>query len=270
MLKRLFFLLLCITVICVWLSSCSSREPESEEEGAIESSIHIIDSKVPAAESVFLEQSADAGEEYIDSFIFLGESTTYHLKSRGVLSGGQSTTQVWAPKSGTLMLDRSTANCRIVYPETNEELDISEALQRKKPKYMLLTFGLNGATKAIKNGDEYFKSCYKGLIETIRAASPNTVIILQSCFPVAQNMDMSAYTVNAETLNAYIDRINGWSLELANELKLGYLNTAEILKNENGFLIDEYQVGDGYHLTTEAYKNILHYIRTHAYVEENK
>ena len=64
---------------------------------------------------------SEAQEDIIDKIIFLGESTTYHLKSRGVLSGGTQTTQVWAPKSGTLMLDTSTAHCRIVYPETNEK-----------------------------------------------------------------------------------------------------------------------------------------------------
>ena len=74
-----------------------------------------------------LPQSEDMGQEYIDSFVFIGESTTYHLKSRGVLSGGTNTDQVWGPKSGTLMLDPTTASCRIVYPETNEEIDIAEA-----------------------------------------------------------------------------------------------------------------------------------------------
>ena len=268
--KKLFILLVCAAVICVWLSSCSSRESESEDDKVAPSAAESILDENSREESVFLEQSADAGEEYIESFIFLGESTTYHLKSRGVLSGGQNTTQVWAPRSGTLMLDRSTANCRIVYPETNEETDISEALKLKKPKYMLLTFGLNGATKAIKNGEEYFKSCYKGLIDTIRQHSPNTIIIIQSCFPIAKSMDMSAYSIDAMTLNKYIDQINGWACELALELGLGYLNTAQILKDNNGYLLEEYQAGDGYHLSTAAYENILYYIRTHAYLEESK
>ena len=268
--KKLFILLVCVAAAFIWLSSCSSKEPESEDDKASLSAVESILDENRHAESVFLEQGADAGEEYIDSFIFLGESTTYHLKSRGVLSGGQNTTQVWAPKSGTLMLDRSTANCRIVYPETSEETDISAALRLKKPKYMLLTFGLNGATKTVKNGEEYFKSCYKGLIDTIRNNSPDTVIILQSCFPVAKSMDMSAYSVDAKTLNKYIDQINAWACELAFELELGYLNTTQILKDNDGYLLEKYQAGDGYHLSTAAYENILYYIRTHAYSEENK
>ena len=268
MLKKLLFFSLFILIIYMWMSSCSAREPESEEDkGSSESTTEAILDGNQDSKDVFLPQSEDAGDEYIDSFVFLGESTTYHLKSRGVLSGGQSTTQVWGPKSGTLMLDRSTASCRIVYPESNEEIDITEAVERKKPKYMLLTFGLNGAAKSISYGSEYFKSCYSKLIDTILTASPKTVIILQSCFPVAKNMDMSSYNVNAETLNEYIDTINTWTHELAAEKGLGYLNTAEILKDENGFLRYEYQVGDGYHLTAEAYRKMLYYMRTHAYLE---
>ena len=105
-------------------------------------------------------------ESIIDDIIFLGESTTYHLKSRGVLKDGKNTKQVWSPKSGTLMLDASTSDCRIVYPETNEEISLSEALKRKQPKIMTLTFGLNGAPSFITRGRDYFKFCYKKLLDT--------------------------------------------------------------------------------------------------------
>lgn len=268
MLKKLLFFSLFILIVYMWMSSCSAREPESEEDkDSSEASTDAASDEIQTSKDVFLAESDDAGEEYINSFIFLGESTTYHLKNRGVLSGGQSTTQVWGPKSGTLMLDRSTASCRIVYPESNEEIDIADAVQRKKPQYMLLTFGLNGASKSISYGAEYFKGCYTKLIDTIHTASPSTVIILQSCFPVAKNMDMSSYSVNAATLNEYIDKINAWTHELAAEKGLGYLNTSEILKDQNGFLRYEYQVGDGYHLTADAYRKMLYYMRTHAYSE---
>ena len=252
-----------LIVICLLLSACapSSIKSTTEAEG----------DELPASRDGMtypLSKTEDLGMEYIDSFIFLGESTTYHLKNRGVLSGGTDTLQVWGPKSGTLMLDPTIASCRIVYPETNEEIDIGEAAKRKKPSFVLLTFGLNGATVNISKGREYFLSCYKKLIDTILAASPQTKIILQSCFPVAKNMNMSSYSIDLPTLNRYIDTINERSCQLAKERSLGYLNTSEILKNSDGYLIDSYQAGDGYHLTREAYIKILEYIRTHGYPTE--
>ena len=87
--------------------------------------------------------------------------------------------------------------------------------------------------------------------------------VLQSAFPVAENMDMSAYSVDLETLNAYIRTINEWSYSLACEEGCRYLDTDTVLKDENGNLKIEYQTGDGHHLTAEAYRDILYYIRTH-------
>ena len=254
----------------MWMSSCSARESESEEDARPESLPQESGSSVDTvakSDSAILPQSADAGAAYIDSFIFLGESTTYHLKSRGVLSGGENTLQVWAPRSGTMMLDHSISQAQIIYPESNSEIALADAVALKKPKYMLLTFGLNGAVRSVSKGAEYYKGCYSKLISTIKTASPETVVIIQSCFPVANNMDTSSYNVSASELNCYIDTLNGWASELANEIGAKYLNTSEILKNDYGFLKDEYQVGDGYHLTRAAYEKILYYIRTHAIAE---
>ena len=215
-----------------------------------------------------LGTTADMGEDYIDSFIFLGESTTYHLKSRGVLKDGKNTKQVWAPKSGTVNLDTTIGSLKIVYPETGEELTVGEAVQRKKPQRILLTFGLNGAVEKIRRGEEYFRSCYLTLINTIRQGSPETVIILQSSFPISENMDMTNYSVDAATLMEYIRMINGWTTALAKDEGLGYLNTVEALVDEKGFLLSEYDVGDGHHLTADAYIKMLEYIRTHGVTED--
>lgn len=216
-------------------------------------------------QSALLCTTEDLGDEYLDSFIFFGESTTYHLKSRGVLKGGVNTRQVWAPPSGTVNLDFTTKEIKIVFPETKELMTVADAAAISRPKYLVMTFGLNGAVQKVAKGEKLFKRSYLLLIDSVREASPKTKIILQSAFPVASNMDMSNYTVDQRTLNRYIDTINSWTLELASEEGLRYLNTAEALKDNDGFLRLDYQCGDGHHLTTEAYRKILAYIRTHGY-----
>ncbi|MBE6531753.1 MAG: hypothetical protein E7679_06690 [Ruminococcaceae bacterium] len=233
------------------LTSCSKDTTDVDAQGAMSEAI--------------LGVTEDSGQGYIDSLIFVGESTTYHLKSRGVLSGGTETQQVWASKSGTLNLDMSTKNAKIIYPETGELMTISHAAERSQPEYIVFTFGLNGAVQNISKGEEYYKSCYLSLINSVRAVSPETRIILQSAFPVASNMDMTNYSVDVKTLNEYIDTINSWTLDLAISEGLRYLNTSEILKDGSGYLRYELQVGDGHHLKTEAYTEILEYIRTHEY-----
>ncbi len=262
---KLLIITLCISLL--FLTSCSGtrgiHRSETETKGHSDT---IPDAPVNTPPSdTLLGLTDDLGMSYIDSFIFIGESTTYHLKSRGVLSGGKQTKQVWANESGTMKLDHTTSAQKIIYPETGERLTFSEAAKRKKPEIVIMTFGLNGAVQNISLGEEYFKKCYKSLIDAIRTASPSTKIILQSAFPVAENMDMSAYSVDLKTLNQYIRTINEWTYEIADDENCKYLDTDNILKDSDGNLKAEYQVGDGHHLTTEAYKQILYYIRTHGY-----
>ncbi len=248
----------------ILLSSCTHKVPSDTQAFATDTY-----DAVNTKETKSLEKTPDAGQEYIDSFIFIGESTTYHLKSRGVLSGGKNTTQIWAPENGTVNLDITTKDIKIVYPQTNEAMTFGQAAKKLKPKRIMLTFGLNGAVTKIKKGKNYFHSCYLSLINDILQSSPNTEIILQSCFPIAENMDMSNYTVDAHTLADYIKIINSWSEELAINEGFGYINTWEALANDDGFLYPEYDASDGYHLNTEAYLKILEYIRTHAYEKNN-
>ena len=84
---------------------------------------------------------------------------------------------------------------------------------------------------------------------------------------LCEDMDVSNYSVDAATLMEYINIINGWTLALAEDEALYYLNTVEVLVNDRGFLLDEYDVGDGHHLTSAAYLRMLEYIRTHGVTE---
>jgi lysophospholipase L1-like esterase len=220
------------------------------------------DAAPDAPEDVTLGETSDMGQAYLDSLIFVGDSTTAHLRSRGVLTGGTDTKQVWVPSDNTLLLDMNITQKKIVYPQTGEQITIAEAAAKEKPAYMVLTIGLNGVTSFVNNKNLY-QNCYGKLIDEILEASPDTKIILQSVFPVAANQ--KTFSVDAATLNGYIDTLNGYVQELAQNKEVRYLNTAEALKGADGNLPDAYQNGDGIHLTAEGYRVILDYIRTHGY-----
>lgn len=254
--KRLRFTL--TLLLCVALGACAEPTEPSVPTDTVAEELR----------SSILQETEDQGQAYLDRFVFLGESTTYHLKNRGVLRGGRETTQVWGPDNGTLTLDSAITSVKIRYPETGEYLTLAEAAARKRPEFLVLTFGLNGAPATLRRGADAYKTLYRALIDDLQAASPETQIVLQSCFPVAKNMDMSHYSLTLDELNDGIRAINAWTVELAEEYGLPYLDTAEILTDEQGRLKIEYQNGDGYHLTREAYVDILMYIRTHGIESE--
>jgi len=67
----------------------SSTNTDTEETTTPEDSSVSVD-----PQTLILGESPDAGMAYIDRMIFFGESTTAHLRARGVLSGGTETQQV--------------------------------------------------------------------------------------------------------------------------------------------------------------------------------
>lgn len=223
--------------------------------------------------SAVLKESADMGQAYIDSIIFLGDSTTYHMINRGVLKDGKNTMQVWSgadeesgkpTASGTLTLDSKITSTHIYYPKTGEALTIAEAIAKEKPQYLVITLGVNGISfvKDMSNPKSFVAS-YGKLIDAVKAASPQTKIMLQSIFPVTAAYDQK----NNGITNERIDTANTWIMQLAAEKGCGYLDTASVLKNQNGTMIEIYDAGDGVHMTADAYKAVVQYIRTHGYTE---
>lgn len=203
---------------------------------------------------IVLTETTDAGDDYIKQIIFLGDSTTYGLKYYKALEAEQ----VWTPSSGTLTLDKQSF-AKILYPNDGTEILIKEAAAKSKPKYMVITLGVNGISYL---DEETFKKEYTNLIQDILAASPDTIVMIQSIFPVARS-----YQYQKSINNEKINQANIWLVEMADSLGLKYLNTASVLMDDEGYLPEDYQNGDGLHLNEVSAALVVQYIRTHAYVK---
>lgn len=203
-----------------------------------------------------LAPSEDMGEGYIDSIVFMGDSTTRELLNYGVLSSGAWSTQVWTPASGTFALF-DQRNIQIQYPGLGQPLTIEKAVEMATPEYMVITLGINGVSFM---NEQSFKSEYKTLINRIREASPQTKIILNNIYPVARN-----YGLLREINNDKIHRANAWIYSVAEEADVRFIDTSAAIMDSEGWLITALQSGDGMHLTSEGYRTVLYYIRTHGY-----
>ena len=270
-----------LSILALGFSACSKQDGDKEktkEKGGftVESAPPetpappVEDSPAPAEEtpvpaavpaqpaSVRLGETPDAGREYLDKIIFLGDSTTYGI---GVYYGYGYTelcppAQVWTPASGTLTLSYYNI-ATIVDPATKEELTIEDAVKRYQPEYLVVTLGVNGIAFM---DEEWFIRDYTALVQLIQAASPDTKIILNSIYPVADS-----YKYQKDINNDKIRAANGWIERIAADTGVRYLYSYECLA-ENGRLPEADQNGDGLHLTGEAFTKVMQYIRTHAYV----
>lgn len=205
------------------------------------------------------EPLRETGEDLTCRMIFLGESTTAHLRSRGVLPGGTETVQVWANRSGTMMLDSRAATATILYPETGEELTILEATARKKPEFLVLSFGLNGII-GFRTDPALYVRCYQKLISALHEASPETAVILQTVYPVAKEQADWKFSLPPAEINRAIRELNERLPEIAGAFPFAAVaDTASVLPDAEGFLRAEYSE-DGIHLTQDAYRAVLAYL----------
>lgn len=207
---------------------------------------------VITTDNVELQETEDYGQEYIDKFVFLGDSTTYGLDAYDIVDS----TQVWTPANRTFSLFNQSF-IRILYPETGEELTIPEILSRKQPEYLMITLGVNGISSM---DEDYFKSEYLSLISTIRSASPDTKIIVNTMYPLCASYDTSS-GVTMDKIRAG----NEWLKELAAEAGVRFLNTFSALVGDDGYMPEEYTNGDGLHLNPSSFGIVINYIRTHGY-----
>lgn len=232
----------------------ASQAPSENEDSSAESATPtpgIVTSPTQGTEAR-LGETDDMGQEYVDKFIFLGDSTTYGLGYYDVVPDNQ----VWTPASGTLTLSLwSTAT--IVYPDDGSEISIKDAVTKKQPEYMLITLGVNGVSFM---DEEYFITEYTNLVLAIKEASPNTKIILNSIYPVSVN-----YPASKGITNEKINSANTWVERIANSTGVKYLDSESVLKGSDGALVESYHNGDYLHLNADSFKLVINYLRTHGY-----
>ena len=198
----------------------------------------------------------DAGREYLDKIVFLGDSTTYGIGYyyRHGYTDLCPPSQVWTPKNGTMTLSYY-ATAKIVYPATGTEMLIADAAAQAKPEIMVITLGVNGISFMDK---DWFIRDYTALVESIREASPDTKIILNSIYPVADS-----YALQKSINNTKINAANVWIEQVAKDTGVRFLYSFEAVEKD-GKLPESLQNGDGLHLTGEAFGLVMEYIRTHA------
>ncbi len=203
-----------------------------------------------------LTETEDAGREYLDKIIFLGECTTYGIGYyyRHGYPELCPPTQVWTTSEGYMYLAKH-ATTKIYYSLTGEKLSIPECAERSRPEILVITLGLNGFGAFT---EESYKGHYRDLVLSIWEASPGTEIILNTIYPVADSYEYQSLINNEK-----ICEFNGWIESLAEELGCRFLNGFEALA-EDGKLPENLQNGDGLHLAGEAYVKVMQYIRTHA------
>ena len=209
-----------------------------------------------------LHETPDAGQEYVDETLFLGDSNTVRFMQFWHDDGTPFTTVNNTAAVVGMGVDAiTTLPCMQFSTGTYTMVDTAAILQ---PRRIILTFGTNNLD-GVTMDTSYFIASYTYQINTIIEAWPYADIIVNSIYPFAEITEYGYLTV--PQVQAYNDaivkmcRTNGWK----------YLNTYDVLADPvSGFARPEYMDWDGLHLNGEGIEAVFECIRTHAYITEDR
>ena len=205
--------------------------------------------------SALLPEAADAGEDYQKETLFIGDSNTVRLYANGLIS-----LQQFCAKEG--IGTHAALNEGIVtFKKDNNSYTIAQAVAKMKPRRVVIMLGTNDNGMAV----EEFINNYTALVQAIQESYPYTDIIVNTVPPVPAN---HANYPNMDQTK--IDDFNMALLSMCEQMGLKFLNSAEALKDANGYgREDYYQTGD-IHLKPVGLKAMLSYLRTHAYQTDDR
>lgn len=192
-----------------------------------------------------------AEEDILDHVVFFGDSTTAHLAVRG----GIPEERVWSGAGNTVLFETVNRTKCVHLEDENLDLSLAEAVALKKPEILVITLGVSGGAGFLPR--EKFVEIYREMLESVKAASPDTRIVVQSILPLS---DKSVNHYQKLTRESVVEA-NCWISELCMEMGIPYVDTHSKLVDETGYLRILYQNDEYMHLTRAAYAVVLDSIR---------
>ena len=262
---------------CLLLTSCRRQDapggetPESATaETATAEAADLDASASTEAEAIIgqtgavLAETPDAGRSYVDETLFIGDSNTARYMMYADETGEAFTTL--ANNIGVVSMGAgsiTTLKCE-QFVGYSQMYTIPDAVAMLKPKRIIIGFGTNNLSGQSTNADSFIETYLKGL-EAIREAWPYADIIVNAIPPLdKQRENQNLYMVQVDAYNTAL-------AEMCEENGFKFLNSAEILKDpDTGWAKKDYTLSDGVHLSKTAVTAFFEYVRTHAYVTEDR
>ncbi len=224
--------------------------PSPEPEPTPGSGSNVADgtaADVGANLSVTVPEGEPVGDEYFDDAVFVGDSRTEGLRMYSGLTNARFFSGVG------LSVDRVFTDQ--IVNLNGQYLTVADALRAADYGKVYIMLGMNELGWVYES---VYADYYAQIIDIIRETHPDAVIYVQSILPVSQWKDGS----NEVYTNANVVRLQKALCEICEEKGVYYLNVAEAVQDENGFLPGD-ATPDGMHLTAEYCKIWMEYLRTH-------
>ena len=205
---------------------------------------------IGASLSVTVPENGRVDDSYFSDAVFVGDSRTEGLRMYSGISP--------SPKffSGVGLTVTNVFSDQIVQLN-GQWLTVADALRQADYNKVYIMLGMNELGWVYES---VYAQDYGRIIDVIRETHPDATISVQSIIPVSKWKD----TTDPDRIytNANVVRLQKVLCEMCEEKNVHYVNVAEVMQDENGYLFSE-ATEDGMHLTQEYCKIWAEYLRTH-------
>lgn len=239
-------------------SSAASSTAANPDDADYDAAAGVIDKT--AFGGTVLEETKDAGREYLDETLFLGDSNTYRYMMYADVSGKaftglDNTIGVVSMGAGAI----PTLQC-MQFKGYASPVTMPEAVALIQPRRIIICFGTNN----LGGGTESFIKSYRDGLAAIHKAYEYADIIVSAVPPLDQQRENGSLSMKQ------VDAFNAAIAAMCKEEGYKFLDTSEALKDPaTGWAKKDYTLGDGVHLSKEGVTALFQYIRTHAYITED-
>ena len=267
--------LLAAAALAVCLTGCSHAQtdatPPATAETA-EAAATATPAATPAASAepvsvevgTILPETADAGRSYIDETLFIGDSNT----ARYLLYADDTGTAFTSLDNNIGVVSMGVGSITSLKCEkfkgSSTMYTVPDAVAMLKPKRIIICYGTNNLSGSSTDATNYIKTYLQGL-QAIQQAWPYCDIIVSAIPPLDQQRENTNLTMTQ------VDAYNAALVQMCEENGFKFLNSADVLRDDaTGWAKKDYTLSDGVHLSKEAVTAYFSYVRTHAYITEDR
>ena len=267
--------LLAAAALAICLTGCSHAQTDatpsatSETAGAAATATPAA-TPVTSAEPVcaevgtILPETADAGRSYVDETLFIGDSNT----ARYLLYANETGTAFTSLNNNIGVVSMGVGSITSLKCEkfkgSSAMYTVPDAVAMLKPKRIIICYGTNNLSGSSTDATNYIKTYLQGL-QAIQTAWPYCDIIVSAIPPLDRQRENTNLTMTQ------VDAYNAALVQMCEENGFKFLNSAEVLRDAaTGWAKTDYTLSDGVHLSKTAVTAYFDYVRTHAYITEDR
>ncbi len=208
----------------------------------------VITTTSPEVEPPPASDNDAVDDSYFDDTVFVGDSITVGYSAYGFIEEKS----VLASQG----MNIEKINTEKVKSPGNGNYIILDHLINLKPNKIYVMLGSNGIAWL---SNEFMIGEYDDFINGIKEALPDSIVYVVSVPPVTKELEDGDNPIT----NKMIDEFNSGLEEMANQNSVHYLDLASELKDDNGYLFDEFAEKDGMHFKYAAYEKSLDFFLRH-------